>query len=78
MINPESDHEQTMTQLAHLNEAVFGDQDNLGMKDKVDEMYDLVKGAKMSWKILAWVIGFVAAATWGAIKFFSFLKSHGQ
>ena len=67
-IPPDKDgHEELMTQLDRLNIAVFGDSDNLGMRDKVDEMYDLVKGAKFSWKVGAWIVATVMAVVYAFI-----------
>lgn len=59
-------------QLARLNEAVFGDANgNKGMKEKVDDMYEIFTGASITGKLIKNVIitlGALAAAGYAIIR----------
>ena len=66
----QNQHNKLCEDVASLNRAVFGDKelDEKGIKEKVDEMYDIVKTMKGGRKAILWLASLIAAV--GTIAYF--------
>jgi hypothetical protein len=70
---PQSDHQK----LEKVHEAIYGDGNgNIGMKKKLDMMYDFYSGATLGGKIIRNIVAFIASLCVAIYVIVQVLKGH--
>jgi hypothetical protein len=72
-LEPQSDHEK----LEKVHEAIFGDENgNVGMKEKLDDMYNFYSGATLGGKLIRNFVAFVASLCIAIYVIVQVLRGH--